>query len=46
MENDDGGGGANARLTFVVQSGVSYLIRATTSLDNQIGAYTLTTQTP
>lgn len=42
--NDDGGDGTNAQLTFTVQSGVIYTLRATTALQLQTGSYNVTSQ--
>ena len=41
--DDDGGEGLNSELTFTAQSGVDYLLRATSYGSNVTGEYTLTT---
>ena len=46
VEDDNSAGGTDAQLTFTVQPGVDYLIRASTFFDEDIGSYTLTTETP
>ncbi len=39
--DDDSGGNNNSRLTFTAQSGVNYLVRATSYGSNSTGSYTL-----
>jgi hypothetical protein len=43
--NDDSNGTLNSQLAFVVESGVDYIIRATSYSSGVTGNYTLTTQT-
>ena len=43
--NDDGGPGTNSQLTFTAQSGVNYLLRATTFRREAFGGYTIRTYT-
>gem|GEM_PF-736543 len=42
-EDDDGSGATNARLTFTVQPGVTYMIRVSSFSGGQLGPYTLIT---
>lgn len=42
-QDDDSGTGLNSRLSFQVQPGVTYLLRATSYRDREVGAYTLST---
>jgi hypothetical protein len=41
-ENNDGGGGTNARITFTLPTTGLYFIDASTALENQVGGYNLT----
>ncbi len=43
-EDDDSGGGLNARLVFTPQAGVHYLVRATTAVPLETGSFTLSTE--
>jgi hypothetical protein len=43
-QNDDGAGGTNSRLTFTVQSGITYLVRVTSYYSGATGSYTVSTQ--
>ncbi|MFB2878446.1 PA14 domain-containing protein [Floridanema aerugineum] len=39
--DDDSGGGTNSRLSFTTQSGINYLVRATSYSANSTGSYSL-----
>jgi hypothetical protein len=41
-ENNDGGGGTNARVTYTIPTTGTYFIDASSNLENQTGSYTLT----
>ena len=45
VEDNDGGGGTNSRVTFTLQTGVTYFLEVSSALSNQRGNYTLTTTT-
>ncbi len=42
LQNDDAGQGTNARLSFIAQNGINYIVRATSNFSNQTGNYKLT----
>ncbi|MEA5549740.1 Calx-beta domain-containing protein [Anabaena cylindrica UHCC 0172] len=45
-EDDDSGGNRNSRLTFTVQDGIQYIVRATSYGSAQTGSYLLKVQPP
>jgi hypothetical protein len=44
VENDNGGGGTNARIVHTAQQAGYYIVSATSARNNQTGAYTLSVQ--
>lgn len=41
VQDDNSGQGTNARLTFIPQAGINYLVRVSSSFSNQTGNYSL-----